>query len=564
MFKAEAKRISDLFNRKIMSVPRNQRKYVWDKTNWEDLFSDLEFILKNEPSKEHHHFIGSIVLQVLNEEKGLVHCSIIDGQQRTVTITLLMLALLELFKENNLIDSFNGTRKYLVFIDDDGKEQFVLSSPNYISIKNMALKIIDVKEKRFIDDLIKQYVLKKDEKPYANCLKFFYSRLKEAPNVYANLKVFLNGIRDTLVQTSYIDISATNEEDSYTIFEILNARGMELEDHELVKNFIMRYILPQSKVDEVRERWTVIENELGTQINRFFSHYTAHRFVISNKQSVFRTIQNNVKKTEVEALFDDILLKMQYYKKIISPISLGEERNCNSTEYELFSFLKSRRAEQFRPLFLSIMHVRDKQLIAEVKYNDILKFIHTFFICFNIIGQLKSNGLTDTLSKFTRLIENDFNVNRFDELRNSLKSKLPNLTVFTSNFKTIGWSHKHDFYKDSRRKENVQTVLELIEKHTSRISYVQPFTIEHILNDSEGIANAQIGNLLPLEERLNTLANGKSFAEKLKIYSQSNYKMTRIFADRYSGKDVNDFNPDFRADYMAKMIYNDILGLGTL
>ena len=98
MFKAEAKKISDLFNRKVMSVPRNQRKYVWDKTNWEDLFSDLVFILndeyrKDERKEEHHHFIGSIVLQVMNEEKGLTHCSIIDGQQRTVTITLLMLAL---------------------------------------------------------------------------------------------------------------------------------------------------------------------------------------------------------------------------------------------------------------------------------------------------------------------------------------------------------------------------------------------------------------------------------------------------------------------------------------
>lgn len=52
MFKAEAKKISDLFNRKVMSVPRNQRKYVWDKTNWEDLFSDLVFILNDEYRKD--------------------------------------------------------------------------------------------------------------------------------------------------------------------------------------------------------------------------------------------------------------------------------------------------------------------------------------------------------------------------------------------------------------------------------------------------------------------------------------------------------------------------------
>lgn len=33
MFDAGARRLSYLFNRKIMYVPRNQRKYIWDKTN---------------------------------------------------------------------------------------------------------------------------------------------------------------------------------------------------------------------------------------------------------------------------------------------------------------------------------------------------------------------------------------------------------------------------------------------------------------------------------------------------------------------------------------------------
>lgn len=208
MFKAEAKRISDLFNRKVLSVPRNQRKYVWDKTNWEDLFSDLKFILDKDQPKGRQHFIGSIVLQVGDDEKGLTSCSIIDGQQRTVTITLLLLSLLVIFKENKINDSFTGTRKYLVFIDDEGNEQFILSSPNYISIKNIATKVIDLTNNDSVDSLIKKYIYKKDEKVYGNCLKYFYNRLKESSKEYDNLKSFLNGIRDALVQTNYIDISA--------------------------------------------------------------------------------------------------------------------------------------------------------------------------------------------------------------------------------------------------------------------------------------------------------------------------------------------------------------------
>lgn len=332
----------------------------------------------------------------------------------------------------------------------------------------------------------------------------------------------------------------------------------------LSKNFIMRYIYPASKVDEVRERWNLIESELGSQINRFFSHYTAHRFVTSNKQSMFRTIQNNIDKNHVQDLFDDILLKMRYYKKIISPTKDGEDKNCNAKEYEVFTFLKSRRSEQFRPLFLSLMHVRENDLITEAQYNETLMFIYTFFVCFNIIGQLKSNGLEDTLARFTRLIENNFTISRIEELQNSLKAKLPTLQVFISNFKTIGWSHKHDFYKDARRKSNVQTILELIEKHKSKTDNIQDFTIEHILDDSASVDNSLIGNLLPLEDRLNLSCNGKSFEEKLSIYSQSNFKMTRNFAERYKSKRSKDFNPNGRAEYMAKEIYNIILDIDSL
>lgn len=79
-------------------------------------------------------------------------------------------------------------------------------------------------------------------------------------------------MRDMLLGTSYVDIVATTDEDSYTIFEILNARGQELEDHELVKNFVMRYIQPQeqAKVDKVKSEWELyIDRLLGTSVKRF-------------------------------------------------------------------------------------------------------------------------------------------------------------------------------------------------------------------------------------------------------------------------------------------------------
>ena len=48
-FKAEQRDIDYLLSNKLYEIPRNQRRYVWNKDNWDDLWSDLEFIVNNLP-----------------------------------------------------------------------------------------------------------------------------------------------------------------------------------------------------------------------------------------------------------------------------------------------------------------------------------------------------------------------------------------------------------------------------------------------------------------------------------------------------------------------------------
>ena len=80
----------------------------------------------------------------------------------------------------------------------------------------------------------------------------------------------LIAFRNAVISTSYVSISSSTEEDSYTIFEILNARGIELEDHELLKNYIMRYINPVEKRDDAKIVWSEIEQLLGSNMKPFF------------------------------------------------------------------------------------------------------------------------------------------------------------------------------------------------------------------------------------------------------------------------------------------------------
>ena len=65
------------------TVPRFQRDYSWEQEQWEDLWADIEGL-----DQEGFHYMGYIVLQ----RKNQLDFEVIDGQQRLVTLSLLILA----------------------------------------------------------------------------------------------------------------------------------------------------------------------------------------------------------------------------------------------------------------------------------------------------------------------------------------------------------------------------------------------------------------------------------------------------------------------------------------
>lgn len=95
-FDANDKQIGDLLNKAMFSIPRNQRRYVWNRENWSELLEDVIFSCK---SGKTPHFLGSVVLEDNGKKEGISRYTIIDGQQRLTTITLLLIAIMKLFNE---------------------------------------------------------------------------------------------------------------------------------------------------------------------------------------------------------------------------------------------------------------------------------------------------------------------------------------------------------------------------------------------------------------------------------------------------------------------------------
>mgnify|MGYP004475644489 FL=1 len=554
-FNAQEQKIYDLFNRKTYSIPRNQRRYIWEQRNWEELFDDLIYSINANTS----HFLGSFVLKDEGRHNGLPNFTVIDGQQRIITLTILLGSILYWLKKDNKLNDFDGTKLYVFAQDDKAYETLMVKSDYHLSLDSI-INIIN-KEQNNFDKMSMNKLLeegcsdKKRDKNIVDAFRYFISKIEEFLKLHGNDKELLLKLKDAIVNISYISIISTSEEDSYTIFEILNARGTELEDHELLKNYIMRYIQPEINRDRAKTIWMDLENCLGNNFKKFIKHYTTHRCKYKDsKTSDYKTLQSLYRGNNTLELLDDLQKKAKYYEKMLNPQQLCDP---DSVEYRVLSFFRKKRQEQLRPVLLSIIHHHENGDISDKDYENILKFTYNFFICYNIIGEENSNKLTNVVYKYAHLIENNYSESILNDFTEELKKKLPSKEIFQNSFKNIGFSKKNNFYSGEKNKDKVQTVLEVLERFLNHDHCEPDFSIEHILDDALSTENGQIGNLIPLENSINNNLNGKKYTQKIIGYQESSFKTARSFAKRYQTE--SDFDPKKRTEYLADLFYEKIL-----
>lgn len=560
-FDAHENKISDLFNRRIYYIPRNQRKYDWERNNWKELFDDVMDVVTG---LNKYHFLGSIVLlKTEPAHNGLPCYSVIDGQQRIATLAIFFTSILYWMKKLGMTDDFKGTKLYVVATDNKNKDVIMVTSESNPSLENIINAIVKINEedllKKNYNQIIDGAMLGNNDKRISEAFKFFISEIKNRGLTDTNEQLL--HLRDAIIDILFVKITASSEEDSYNIFEILNARGKPLEEYELLKNYIMRYIQPEGTRDKAKDEWTNIELRLGeSNLRRFIRHYTIHRYERYRKKydnDDYKTIRNINRSKDTLELLRDFDRKSSYYLKIVKPTKEGDDANCTEDEFRIFSFFKRKRQEQMRPVLLSLIAKKTEGDLSEKSYNNTINFLYNFFICYSIIGEAASNKITDIVNKYADVIENEYSDDKIRNLIDGLKAKLPSEEMFVNSFKNLGWSHHNNIYEGQKNKEKVKIVLEVLERYNNgRIS--NDYTIEHIYPDCGDQKNGQIGNLIPLEKRLNEKCKDKDISDKKLIYSQSSFITARNFVQRYEHQN---FDPDKRTIFLAKLFYEKILSL---
>ena len=154
-------------------IPFFQRKYVWEKANWERIWDTLI-------SDEKENFLGSIVVKELppKNDTDRKQLSIIDGQQRFTTLSILAKALLDgmdMLRDkdkgelNKLLFNFDSKRINGEYVDNQSKK---IHHSRYD--EEEYTKII---EGVYIDNY---ETIRDNSSLLAQCYKYFRERIKNA------------------------------------------------------------------------------------------------------------------------------------------------------------------------------------------------------------------------------------------------------------------------------------------------------------------------------------------------------------------------------------------------
>jgi len=540
-FTANSKIINDILSGNYQYViPKNQRKYVWDTREWDELFEDLFEI---EQKQGYNHFLGAFVFSSIKNSTDKF--SIIDGQQRLTTLSLLFCAIIDkLFeiKEDKIANSFRAT--YLIG-SKDGEEFNKVERDNESFFLPTLVNFLSKYRSR--EDIQKEYSISYKEKDSYNkkLLQCFF-HLQNSINTLIkerkrNIKELLLSLKEKIKDTQVFEIKVDDDIDGFRIFETLNARGIPLEQHELIKNFIYNYMRTKSKQMKVTTVWDKIVDNLTTEkteyLSPFIRHYCSHCFGKTKKDQEFRTIRDNTPHSQVEELLNSLSICSTNYKYILNPETIKGTIFCSEKIFTSLNFFSKLNIIQVRPLILSIFETTKEDENIK-KIENALEILECFYFIYTIVNKSTNNNIDKTITELSVEIHNSKNID-LSKLQKSLSNFILDKVACCTNFTRLGYSNRIKEFKNSARKRAVDYVFSKIEKYLDKSNnfYIKIPSLEHIMPDSSNdIYACYIGNLLPLPIKLNNKCKDKNLDKKVMLYKQSKFIVVDEFLSHNSSK----------------------------
>ncbi|MBD1814371.1 DUF262 domain-containing HNH endonuclease family protein [Microcoleus vaginatus DQ-U2] len=525
---------------KQFQIPLFQRPYSWTEDKWETLWEDLMKLYNDEV--EGSYFLGAIVTQsIAGTADGISPYLVIDGQQRLITLTILLAAMWD-----HLITQKNK---------DLAQELYSLYLTNQYKKNEEFYKVLPTEEDRDTYQTILQHKkIKKEgstkkDQIYAS-YNFFKKQLKN-PNKDKDFTLDIAKFKAVILERLIlVTITSDDKDNPYLIFESLNYKGQELTQADLVRNYIFMQ-LPRERREEIyQNKWLPLQDkfksnmapkEYAGELTTAFWFYLRKDGRSVGEKEVYKEIKNlfDRAKNDSEGKLEELVQFANYYQCL--------KFDNNEPQVSLQSWFKRLLRLDFTTCHIFLLNVYydyEHQKLSLENFEKILRYLESYFVrrwfanvstrslgnvFNNLYGEVKEAN-PDDLVEGLRKVLGGYEKTKIWPSDEEFRKGILNTPVYTSKGSNDRVKLMLESLTDLLSKEQVN-------KQNLSIEHIMPQTLNSQWKSMLGTNYADVhkqflhtlGNLTLTG--YNTEIGNKPFDEKKSIYLQSNVSLNKYFQD---------------------------------
>ena len=275
--------IGHLISDKRIETPPYQRSFAWEKDQVTDLLRDIgDAIRANAPE----YFLGTIVLTPGANQR--LH--VIDGQQRLASTTIFLAEIRNYFRQHDDLERATIIQSTYIAQQDrrtlEGQPNMIL---NQSDNPFFQAQIVSDDDAEILTEAHKRIG---DAKSIAQ--EFVQTIVRPSHEPTNVLNDWLDYIESNV---KVIVVTVSSEANAYTIFEVLNDRGIELSIADLLKNYLFR--VSEQRLPEVQNSWTNMRSRIESvdreqAIKTFIRHAWSSTHGITRERELYDKIRERV------------------------------------------------------------------------------------------------------------------------------------------------------------------------------------------------------------------------------------------------------------------------------
>ena len=514
--------IGHLISDKRIETPPYQRSFAWEKDQVTDLLRDIGDAIR---ASAPEYFLGTIVLTPGSNQR--LH--VIDGQQRLASTTIFLAEIRNYFRQH-----------------DDLERATIIQS-----------KFIAQQDRRTLEDQ-PNLILNQSDNPFFQALIVSDDDAEivtEAHKRIGDAKSIAQTFVQTIVRPSHeptnvlndwldyiesnvkvIVVTVSSEANAYTIFEVLNDRGIELSIADLLKNYLFR--VSEQRLPEVQNSWTNMRSRIESvdreqAIKTFIRHAWSSTHGITRERELYDKIRERVTGAQRAVDLAVFLDRSAADYVALYDFSNPKWRDLGARVQDAVFAFGELRVVQNRPLILAIL--RD---FNDPEIRRSLPMLVSWTVRFLICGSGGSGTLESLFSTSAQRISSG-EIASARQLLEANGAVLPSDRRFEEAFATASVSKNFlarfylraiaSFMRGDREFR--------IDQHHDNVNLEHILPQEpgdnwgHISEEDASNYYKRLGNLTIMDSNLNVAANNASFEEKKVIYQQSRIEMTCSLAE---------------------------------